>query len=99
MMSRWCGDCYLDNIIKVFLGIIEIIKQYAVSPSLALQVSMRPLADDKPIPRNETLSVPKFEAKGTPRELMVVLGWWLDTHITDCCYVFQMKSLRHMIMS
>ena len=55
--------CYFDNIIKVFLGITEIIKQHAVLALLVLHVSMRPLANDKPAPRKETLSLPEYEMK------------------------------------
>ena len=41
---------------------------------------MRPLAVEEPVPRKETLSLPKLKAEGTPSEMMIVLGWWLDTH-------------------
>ena len=73
------GDCYLDDIIKIFLGLNHIIQKHAASALLALHVSMRPLADDEPVPRKQPLSIPKLKAKGTPRELMMVLGWLLDT--------------------
>ena len=74
------GDCYLDDIIKVYLGLKHIIWKHAASAPLALYVSMRPLAEDEPVPRKQPLSLPKLEAEGTPSEMMIVLGWWLDTH-------------------
>ena len=40
---------------------------------------MRPLAEEEPIPRKQTLLMPKLEAEGTQSEMMIVLGWWLDT--------------------
>ena len=73
------GDCFLYDIIKVYLGLKEVIKKHAASAPLTLFVSMRPLSEKEPVPRKETLSFPKLEAEGTPREMMVVLGWWLDT--------------------
>ena len=73
------GDCFLDDIIKVYVGLREIIQKHAASAPLALHVSMRPLAEEEPIPRKQTLSMPKLEAEGTPSEMMIVLGWWLDT--------------------
>ena len=73
------GDCYLDDIIKVYVGLKEVIRRHAASAPLALFVSMRPLSEAEPVPRKETLSLPKLEAEGTPSEIMVVLGWLLDT--------------------
>ena len=73
------GDCYLDDIIKVYVGIKSAILKHAASAPLAMFVSMRPLATDEPVPRKETLSLPKLKAEGTPSEMMIVLGWWLDT--------------------
>ena len=49
------GDCFLDDIIKVFVARWDIIKRNAASVPLAMHVSMRPLAKDKPVPRKETL--------------------------------------------
>ena len=68
------GDCYLDDIIKVYLGLKHVIRKYAASAPLALYVSMRPLASNKPVPRKETLSLPKLKAEGTPGEMMIVYG-------------------------
>ena len=73
------GGCYLKNIINIYLGLKSVIREHAASTPLALHVSMQPLASDKPVPRKETLSLPKLNAEGTPSEMMIVLGWWLDT--------------------
>ena len=73
------GDCYLDGIIKVYLGFKDVIRKHAASTPLALHVSMRPLASNNPVPRKETLSLTKIQAESTPCEMMIVLGWWLDT--------------------
>ena len=69
----------MDDIIKVYLGLKEVIEKHAASAPLALFVSMRPLSEKEPVPRKETLSLPKLQAEGTPSEMIVVLGWWLDT--------------------
>ena len=69
----------MDDIIKVYLGLKEVIQKHAASAPLALHFSMRPLASDKPVPRKETPSLPNLKAEGTPSEMMMVLGWWVDT--------------------
>ena len=73
------GGCYLDDIIKVYLGLKHAIRKHTVSAPLALHVSMRLLADEEPVPTKQTLSLPKLKAEGTPSKVMMVLGWWLDT--------------------
>ena len=73
------GDCFLDDIIKVFLARWDIIKRNAASVPLAMHASMRPLAKDEPVPRKETISLTKLLLKGTPSELMILLGWLIDT--------------------
>ena len=73
------GDCYLDNIIKVYSALKDVIRKHASSAPLSLHISMRLLAKDEPVLRRETLSLPKLEAEGTSNEMTVVLGWWLDT--------------------
>ena len=69
----------MDDIIKVYLGLKEVIEKHAASAPLALFVSMWPLSKKEPVPHKETLSLPKLKAEGTPSEMMMVLGWWLDT--------------------
>ena len=60
------------------MGLKDVILKHTTSAPLALHISMRPLAKDEPVPRKETLSLPKLEAEGTPNKMMVVLEWWLD---------------------
>ena len=72
-------DCFLDDIIKVFLDCLSIIKRNATLVLLAMHVSMRLLAKDEQVPRKETLSLNKLLLEGTPSELMIVLGWLIDT--------------------
>ena len=73
------GDCFLDDIIKVFLNRPTIIKRNAASVPLAIYVSMRPLSTDETVPRKGTLSLNKLLLEGTPSELIIVLGWLIDT--------------------
>ena len=49
------GDCFLDNIIKVYLVPLAIIKENATSVSLATHVLMRPLATYELLPRNNAV--------------------------------------------
>ena len=72
------GDCFLEDIIIVFLVHLAIIKN-VTSILLAMHVLMRPLATDEPVPRKETLPLSKLLPKGTPSEQMIVLGWLIDT--------------------
>ena len=68
------GDCYLNDIIKVYLGLKDVIRKHAASTPLALHISTRPLASNEPVPRKETLSLLKLQAKGTSSKMMIVLG-------------------------
>jgi hypothetical protein len=75
-------DSFIDDLIQVFL---DTDKNRATQPHavpLAVFVSNRPHAgDDEPVPRRENLSGPKLEAKGTPAELQIVLGWEMNTRL------------------
>jgi hypothetical protein len=74
------SDCYIDDIIKVFLALSSNYERQTQAVPLAVYVTMRPHAvDDEPIPRRENLSVPKLIAEGTPAEEQIVLGWFLET--------------------
>ena len=53
------GDCFLDDIIKIFLAHLSIFKKNAASVPLAIHVLMRPLTKDEPVPRKETLLLNK----------------------------------------
>ena len=56
-------DCYLDDIVNIFLGLTKIIKKNTALVPLTLHVLMRLLIDHLPVPRKKTLSLPKLEAK------------------------------------
>jgi len=83
--ARGRGDCFVDDIIKVYLDDPIQIKRHAASAPLAIHIAMRPNAGEKePIPRREALSEAKLEAEGTPAEIQIVLGWELDTRRLIC---------------
>ena len=46
---------------------------------LAMEVLGRPNSEFEPLLRDVLLSLEKAEAEGTPNELLIVLGWLLDT--------------------
>ena len=74
------GDCFIDDIIRVFLNTKESIRRHASSALLAIFVSIRPYAGEKePIPRKEVVSIDKWKAEGVPREVQIVLGWLINT--------------------
>ena len=72
-------DCFLDDIIKVFLNRLSIIKKNAASVPLAMNVLMRLLAKDEPVPRRETLLLNKLKLEGTSSKQMIMLSWLIDT--------------------
>jgi hypothetical protein len=79
------GDCFVDDIIKVYIDDPVQIKRHAASAPLAIHIAMRPNAGEKePITRREALSEAKLEAEGTPAEIQAVLGWDLDTRRLIC---------------
>jgi hypothetical protein len=79
------GDCFVDDIIKVYLDDPIQIKRHAASAPLAIHIAMRPNAGAaEPIDRRESLSESKLEAEGTPAEVQIVLGWELDTRRLIC---------------
>ena len=73
------GNYFLDDIIKVCLNRLDVIKRNTASVPLAMHVLMRPLSLDKPVPRKEIVSLSKLLLEETPSELMIVLGWLIDT--------------------
>lgn len=70
------GDCFIDDIIKVFLDTMEAIRRHASSALLAIFISIRPFAGEKEtVPRKEVVSVKKWKAEGVTREREIVLSW------------------------
>ncbi|OEU12035.1 hypothetical protein FRACYDRAFT_245162 [Fragilariopsis cylindrus CCMP1102] len=83
--ARGRGDCFVDDIIKVYLDDPVQIQRHAASAPLAIHIAMRPNAGtSEPVDRRETLSVTKLEAEGTPQEIHTVLGWELETRRLIC---------------
>ena len=62
------GDCFIDDIVWVYLAQEEVIKRNTAAALLALHVSMRSIATDEPHPRKETLSMEKLIAEGIPKQ-------------------------------
>ena len=75
------SDCFVDDVIKVFLDTPENRQRQPASVPLAVHVTARPNAgpDTEPVPRRPNLSVEKLSAEGTPAETQIVLGWLLNT--------------------
>jgi hypothetical protein len=74
------SDCFIDDIIKIFLAISGECDWQTQAVPLAVYVTTRPHAgDSEPIPRRENISVPKLIAEGAPAEDQIVLGWCLET--------------------
>ena len=79
-MGKGRGDSFIDDCVKCFLAIAVVIKRHTASAPLDIHVSMRPNAGDaEPTPRQEMLSLSKLQAEGTPSEVMLVLGWLINT--------------------
>ena len=47
--------------------------------TLAINLSMRPMAVNEHVPRKETLLLSKETAEGTPNDVQIVLGCGIDT--------------------
>lgn len=97
------SDCFIDDVIKVFLDTADTIKRHASSALLAIFVSIRPFAGDKePVPRKEVVSVEKWKAEGVPREIQMVLGWLINTRRMLLClprdkYTAYLKDVEEVI--
>jgi hypothetical protein len=76
-------DCFIDDLIRVFLDSPEARAREPHAVPLAIFVTSRPHAGDssEPVPRRSLMQAAKLIAEGTPAEIQTVLGWALDTHI------------------
>ena len=74
-------DGYIDDAIVVTLDIDDTVKRGQNSVPLAAYSIFRPLSQNEPIARNDTVSKRKLEGEGTPSEIKVVLGWTIDTRL------------------
>lgn len=74
-------DCFIDDIINVFLGTRENLGTECFSIPLAAHLLSRPHAGDgnEPVPRKPLFAANKLEAEGRPSEIRIVLGWGIDT--------------------
>ena len=72
-------DCYLDDMIQLFLATEENIHRCPCIVPLIVHLMTRPLADDEPITRKAMLEDDKLKAEGAPVEEQRVLGWTIDT--------------------
>jgi hypothetical protein len=75
-------DCFIDDLIRVFLDTPSARSREPHAVPLAIFVTNRPHAGDKqePVPRRSLMQAAKLVAEGTPAEVQTVLGWVLDTH-------------------
>ena len=85
--ERRTGGCdgYLDDAISITLGNEENadqIERTKFASIMALDLTFRPNKGDKePVPRPEVASVKKLLAEGTLKEVIVFLGWLINTRL------------------
>ena len=74
-------DGFIDDLINVFLDTPTNCRRQPHVVPLAMHVTSRPHAGEKaePIKRRALLSLPKLLAEGSPDDIQIVLGWWIDT--------------------
>lgn len=85
--ERRTGGCdgYLDDAISITLGNEENANQVErtkFASIMALDLTFRPnKGDEEPLPRPEVASVKKLFAEGTLKEVIVFLGWLINTRL------------------
>ena len=73
-------DCFVDDLVLAFLGTAGNLRRACHAVPLAVHVMSRPHAgDEEPVGRRQLLEPSKLVAEGRPTEVLVVLGWLLDT--------------------
>ena len=74
-------DCFIDDIINVFLGTEKNLIREGHTVPLAVHLLSRPHSgdDNEPVPRRPLLSPEKLKAEGRPSEIQVCLGWGVNT--------------------
>jgi hypothetical protein len=75
-------DCFIDDVVNIFLDEgAERLEAECRSVPLAVHLMSRPHAGDgqEPVPRRPLLGPDKLAAEGRPSEILVVLGWGMDT--------------------
>jgi len=73
------SDVFIDDIIAISLDNDDNIRRVCSAVLLAIHTVARPLDSQDEIPRKEIILLKKFQAKGSPSEQKVVLGWHFDT--------------------
>ena len=77
-------DCFVDDLILAFLGTAPNLKRACRAVPLAVHLMSRPHAGKgEPVPRRQLLEPSKLEAEGRPTELLMVLGWQVNTRALE----------------
>jgi hypothetical protein len=80
MSDHGVTEAYIDDIFNVFPFLSEDHLDRGRNASLlAIDTLGRPTHVDDPLPRDPLVAIKKLMAEGTPSELMIVLGWQIDT--------------------
>jgi hypothetical protein len=73
-------EAYIDDIFTVFPLLSENHWERGRNAALlAIDTMGRPTHDEDHLPRDPIIALKKLKAEGTPSEVMVVLGWQIDT--------------------
>jgi hypothetical protein len=75
-------DNYIDDLLGSGVEIDEdSINRLCAASSLFLHTLARPVADHKPIPRDDPNSLKKLATEGLPEEIKIVLGIRINTYL------------------
>ena len=82
-----CGqfNCFIDDQIGAAIDTPRNRRRLATVAATAVHVVGRPVAPDEPIPRDPLPSLSKLAAEGTPSELLLCLGWEVNTRLLTIC--------------
>jgi hypothetical protein len=78
--GHYKADIFIDDLISIILNNGAGCKWGAASSLLAIHTAGRPLADHKPVPRNNLTAEKKLIAESLLKEVKTTLGWILDIH-------------------
>ena len=74
------SEVFIDDIFSAFLDLSpEHIDRGKFAPLIAIESISRPSHAKEPLPRDDMLAIDKAIAEGTPTEILIVLGWSLNT--------------------
>ena len=75
-------DSFIDDFIRIFLNIEENCKKQLLVVPLAIYLLSWPHnGNNKTLSSKQIISESKFEAEGTPPEIMIMLGWLINTSL------------------